>query len=187
MRKILVTYAHPEYPPSRVNRALRQGAQALLASRGLEVTWHDLYRKYPDFMIRIGQEQALLQAHEVLVFQHPLFWYSVPALLKHWIDEVLTEGWAYGGKSRALAGKTWVHWLTAGGSASAYSRDEANGFGIQHLLRPLERTALLCDCRWLPPQVTHASLTLTDEDLAAEGQRYGQWLARLVAAEDGDG
>lgn len=60
------------------------------------VTVHDLYAHYPDFFIDIPREQALLREHEVIVFQHPLYTYSCPALLKEWLDRVLSRGFASG-------------------------------------------------------------------------------------------
>lgn len=41
-------------------------------------------------------EQALLREHDVIVFQHPLYTYSCPALLKEWLDRVLSRGFASG-------------------------------------------------------------------------------------------
>jgi glutathione-regulated potassium-efflux system ancillary protein KefG len=183
MNKILVIYAHPEAPPSRANRALRQQAAQLLAEAQVQVTWHDLYHHYPDFHVHVEAEQARLLAHDVLVFQHPLYWYSVPALLKQWIDEVLADGWAYGGGAAQLAGKTWGHWLTAGGSASAYQQSGQNRFTLDELMRPLQQTAQLCECLWLAPEATFSSLTLDDKDLVNESGRYAAWLQRLAGQD----
>ena len=187
MNKILVIYAHPEAPPSRANRAIRHAAQHLFAASSTNpainkdalITWHDLYERYPDFHVSVSREQALLLDHDVLLFQHPFHWYSVPALLKLWIDEVLTDGWAYGGGAQALAGKTWAHWVTAGGSAGAYQTGGQNNFSVQELMRPLEQTALLCGCHWQAPEFTFSSLTLDETDLAVEGQRFASFLLNL--------
>lgn len=180
MPKILVTYAHPDAPPSRVNRALRSGVQKLLEGQGLDVRWHDLYHSYPDFHIKIKQEQGMLLAHDILIFQHPLFWYSVPALLKHWFDEVLTEGWAYGRGGEALAGKIWAHRISAGGAERTYSENGQNGHDLPAMLLPLEQTARLCHCEWQSPGITYSSLTLNDEDLEIEIARYASWIKSLA-------
>jgi glutathione-regulated potassium-efflux system ancillary protein KefG len=180
MNRILVIYAHPEAPRSRANRALRDGARDLLRDKDLQVTWHDLYQNYADFHIDIPKEQALLLAHDVIVFQHPFYWYSVPALLKLWIDEVLEDGWAYGGGAKQLAGKAWAHWVTAGGSAPAYEAGGQNNFAVEALMRPLEQTALLCECRWQAPRFTYSSLTLDEQDLRVEAARYAAWLETLA-------
>ena len=51
------------------------------------------------------REQELLLQHKIIVWQHPFYWYSSPALLKEWIDLVLEHGWAYGRKGDMLKGK----------------------------------------------------------------------------------
>ena len=76
-RRILILFAHPALEKSRVNRRL------IAAVRNLPgVTLHDLYEAYPDFHVRVEREQELLMDHDVVVMQHPFFWYSTPALLK---------------------------------------------------------------------------------------------------------
>ncbi len=69
------------------------------------MTDHDLYEAYPDFGIDVGREQERLPAHDVVVFQHPLFWYSTAAILQEWKDLVLEHGWAYGPRCRKTARK----------------------------------------------------------------------------------
>ena len=55
-----------------------------------------LYAAYPDFMIDVKREQQLLLDHDIIVLQHPFYWYSSPAIIKEWLDLVLENGWAYG-------------------------------------------------------------------------------------------
>lgn len=95
--KVLLLYAHPESQDSVANRVLLKPATQLS-----NVTVHDLYAHYPDFFIDIPREQALLREHEVIVFQHPLYTYSCPALLKEWLDRVLSRGFASGHVPDAL-------------------------------------------------------------------------------------
>ena len=47
---------------------------------------------YPDRRIYVAAEQAVLMAHDRIVFQHPFYWYSTPPLMKQWLDELLTYG-----------------------------------------------------------------------------------------------
>jgi len=95
MPGVLVLFAHPALEKSRVNRRL---AAAVADLPG--VTLHDLYEAYPDFDVDVKREQDLLVAHDVLVVQHPFYWYSTPALVKQWEDLVLEHGWAYGTAAR---------------------------------------------------------------------------------------
>ena len=87
------------------------------------MTVHDLYEAYPDLDIDVAREKALLLAHDVIVWQHPFFWYSTPAILKEWQDLVLEFGWAYGPGGTALRGKLFVSAITTGGREAAYDAD----------------------------------------------------------------
>jgi glutathione-regulated potassium-efflux system ancillary protein KefG len=91
MKKILILLAHPSYNRSNANKAL---IQALRKVEGLRV--HDLYQQYPNMFIDVPYEQRLLLEHDIIVFQHPLYWYSCPAILKEWMDQVLEYGFAFG-------------------------------------------------------------------------------------------
>jgi hypothetical protein len=78
--KILVIHAHPKAHKSRINNALIDEVDKLEG-----ITLHQLYELYPDFHIEIKKEQELLVSHDIIVFQHPFYWYSCPALLKEYI------------------------------------------------------------------------------------------------------
>ncbi len=171
---VLLIVAHPAPHVSRVNRALAAAARDVPG-----VTVHDLYAAYPDFFVDVRAEQDRLLAHSTLLFQHPLYWYSVPALLKEWIDVVLERGWAYGREGTRLAGKRWAHAVTTGGPEDAYDAKGANRFSLDEFLRPLEQTARLCRTRWRAPFRIHGARTLDEERLAAECARYRGWLAGL--------
>lgn len=113
--KILVNVFHPNLAASRVNR---RWASAL-AERP-EVTVHRVYERYPDWRIDVEHEKSLLLTHDRIVFQHPFLWYSTPPLMKKWLDDVLTYGWAYGPGGHALRGKAWVSAISTGGPATSY-------------------------------------------------------------------
>ena len=112
---ILILFAHLAYQRSRANRHLVESVRALEG-----VTFHDLYEVYPDFIIDVEHEKQLLVDHDVIVFQHPFYWYSCPALMKEWQDLVLEYGFAYGEGGTALRGKWLMSALTTGGSRDAY-------------------------------------------------------------------
>src|SRR5580765_295245 len=119
MKKILILFAHPAFEKSRVHKIL------LKHIRGLEgVYLNDLYENYPLFNIDVHREQELLLSHDIIVWQHPLYWYSGPAMLKQWIDQVLENGWAYGKSGHALEKKKIFNAITSGGGSGTY---EANG------------------------------------------------------------
>ena len=84
------------------------------------VTINSLYDRYPDFYIDVIAEQQLLLEHDIIIWQHPFFWYSGPALLKEWFDLVLQHGFAYGEKGLKLQGKKAMSVITTGGRQDVY-------------------------------------------------------------------
>jgi len=178
MGSILVLFAHPVLERSRVNRRLVEAVSDL---EGVDV--HDLYEQYPTLEIDVPREQELLLAHDVIVFQHPFYWYSCPAILKEWQDLVLEHGWAYGEHGHALDGKITFNVVTTGGPKTAYREGGSNRFTMRQLLAPWDQTAHLCRMRFLAPLPVHASLRMTsDEDVRPHADRYRQ---ALVALRDG--
>ena len=135
--KTLVLVFHPDMSSSRVNRFLAARAETL----GDDVTVRSMYDLYPDQKVDVAAEQAALEAADRVVLQFPLYWYSTPALLKQWEDDVLLYGWAYGSTGNALAGKELLVAVSTGGAGDAYSREASYGYTITELLRPLQATA----------------------------------------------
>lgn len=169
MRKILINFAHPAFSRSMMNQALRSAVESLEG-----VTFHDLYAAYPDFLIDVREEQRLCEAHEVIIFQHPFYWYSTPSIMKEWLDLVLQHGWAYGSEGRALEGKLFLQAFTAGGDDTTYRREGLNRFTIGELTSPYRATANLCRMTWLPPFTVlgiHRGLSETRVNSHAEQYR----------------
>jgi glutathione-regulated potassium-efflux system ancillary protein KefG len=177
MPRVLIQFAHPALERSRVHRRLL--AQV---PRREGITLNDLYEEYPDFDINVAREQELLLAHDVIVFQHPFFWYSTPPLLKQWEDLVLEHGWAYGRDGQALRGKQVVHVISTGGREEAYQHEGLNRHTMRELLAPLEQTALLCGMVWAPPYVIHGTHRMTEPQIEVEAEGYGRLLLDLHEA-----
>ena len=175
MRRVLVLFAHPVLERSRVNKRLAE------AIRGLpDVTIHDVYEAYPTMAIDVAREQELLREHDVIVFQHPFYWYSVPAILKEWQDLVLEHGWAYGAGGTKLKGKITFNAVTTGGPATAYAKGGYNRFTVRELLAPWDQTAHLCGMRYLAPFAVHAALRIaSDDDVAQRREDYRRLIVAL--------
>ena len=173
-RRVLVLFAHPALETSRINRYLIE------APRSVEgITFRDLYQLYPDFDVDVENEQRVLLDHDVLIFHHPLYWYSAPPLLKQWQDLVLEHGWAYGPGGTALAGKIALHLITAGGPETAYAGAGYNRYALADFLRPFEGTASLCGMEYLPPFVVHGTHGLEVHEIEQHLSDYRRVLAAL--------
>lgn len=173
--KVLILLAHPALQRSRVNRALMRSVTGLP-----DVTLHDLYEVYPDFMIDVDHEQRLLLEHDVVVFQHPFYWYSAPALMKEWLDLVLEHGFAYGRDGTALRGKAMMSAISTGGGQDAYCEAGMNRFSIDELLRPFEQTARLCGMDWLPPFCVHGTHSMEVDTIQSGADAYRTLITGLT-------
>jgi glutathione-regulated potassium-efflux system ancillary protein KefG len=172
--KILVLFAHPRLRNSVVQRAMLRAIGDIDG-----VTIRDLYASYPDFSIDVAREQQELLAHELIVLQHPFYWYSSPAIVKEWQDLVLENGWAYGPGGMRLAGKFMLSAISTGGSGQAYAHEGRNRYEIEELLTPFSQTAYLCNMAYLKPFVIHAGRRKAPEDLTAEVETYRDLIVGL--------
>lgn len=175
MARVLVYYAHPGQQYSHANAAMAQKARTLDG-----ITFVDLYAEYPRFDINIDREQDRLNAHDVIVFQYPLFWYSSPSLIKEWLDLVLEHGFAYGAGGDKLVGKRMMLALTTAGSETAYSQDGYQNFPLRTFVTPMEQTATLCGMAFLPPYVLYGALQAQqNNEIAPHADGYALLLSAL--------
>ncbi len=165
---IVVLAAHPNWRESRVNLRLSEAARELgeLPGQGHPVIdVRDLYAHYPDYDIDVAAEQQAVAGASLIVLLHPVQWYSMPALLKLWLDEVLTYGWAYGPGGQALQGKDLWLVATTGGPESSYHPQSYNRYFFDAFLPPYEQTAALCGMRFLPPLLLHGARSASEESV----------------------
>jgi glutathione-regulated potassium-efflux system ancillary protein KefF len=178
MPQIVVLVAHPQQQHSRANRWLMRAAAGLAAQR---VAVRDLYALYPDYLIDVAAEQALLADARLVVWQHPIHWYGMPPLMKLWLDEVFAFGWAYGPGGDRLQGKDL--WLVAstGAPQDSYRPEGYNRYFFDAFLPPYEQTAALAGMRFLPPLLLHGAHRVSDDELAAHATLYAE---RLLSYPD---
>lgn len=175
---ILVLQAHPYPDRSRANRELGRAIKTL---PGVEI--RSLYDLYPDFSIDVESEQRALAACSTVVWQHPLYWYSVPALFKLWFEKVLTLGWAYGRGGRALVGKRCLWVTTTGADADGYSPTGMHAHPFSAFVPVVQQTAQFCGMIWLEPIILHGAHHVDATDLTAAAAGYRARLEELLAED----
>jgi len=178
MAKVLIQFAHPTLSKSSIQKTLENYCRKVKG-----VTFNDLYEYYPDLFIDVKREQELISRHDIIIFQHPFYWYSSPPILKQWQDLVLEYNWAYGPEGRALAGKKMFNALSCGGGKEAYHETGYNRFPVSQFLLPFNQTAHLCKMEYLPPFVIHETYTMTNDQLKNYGEQYANLLTALVNDE----
>jgi putative NADPH-quinone reductase len=166
VKKTLCLYVHPNPRGSRANRAITQSIASLP-----NVTFRALYEIYPEFYIDVDAEKKMLLEHDLIFIQHPFYWYSMPPLLKLWMDQVLELGFAFGPGGDSLRGKDFLLSITTGGSSESYSASGPNHFPIESFFPPYEQTAKLCGMNWHKPLVLHHALKVGEDVLAAHAEK----------------
>jgi len=173
-QKVAILLFHPLLHKSRVNRKLIQSVEDLEG-----VTIRMMYDLYPDFHIHVNEEQQVLLNHDIIVWQHPFYWYSSPSLLKEWIDLVLEHGFAYGTEGKALEGKMVMSSISTGGRKEAYLSDGTNRNSIRQLLTPFEQTVKLCRMHYLSPFVVHGTHLLDEDGIHQAGEEFRKVIQTL--------
>jgi glutathione-regulated potassium-efflux system ancillary protein KefG len=174
MQKILLIVAHPALEKSRNNIRMLKAASSLE-----NVVIRDLYELYPRFSINTRKEQEYLEQSDIIVLQHPFYWYNVPALLKQYFDMVFTNGWAYGSKGNNLHGKIMFNSFTTSGSRESYQADKHNRFPMASYLIPFNQMAHVCGMTYLPPYVLHDSGKVNPAEAAAHSKNFKVLLQSL--------
>ncbi|MFY1683424.1 NAD(P)H-dependent oxidoreductase [Micromonospora sp. WMMD730] len=217
--KTLIVYAHPE--PRSLNGSLKDVAVSTLEAAGHEVRVSDLYAMnwkaavdaadfggYATSPLRVvrssggaydagaltpdvTEEQEKLLWADTVIFQFPLWWYTMPAILKGWVDRVFSFHFAYGvgvhDETRhgerygegTLLGRRAILSVTVGGPQSHYTDRGING-PIEDLLFPIHHGILYYPgLEVLPPFVLYGADRISDDTFADAATRWKQRLLTL--------
>ena len=145
MENVVIICGHPDLKISVANKTVLEKISEQLP----QVEIRKLCELYPDYQFDIKAEQAALEKADVIVFQYPMNWYSVPGLLKLYIDKVMEHGWAYGSKGTALEGKTFLISLTTGVPEAGFTAEGFVGRTVEELTFPVAKFAEMAkmDCK----------------------------------------
>jgi len=129
----------------------------------------------------ILDEQDKVARADLVIFQFPLWWYAVPAMLKGWADRVLTHGFAYTDErvfhSGLLAGKRAMLSITTGGTAKELEADRRHTGTVEEFLRPFSGGALAyTGMEVLPPFIAYAPASLGEEGRRGQLAEYRRHL-----------
>lgn len=163
VKRILVIVAHPNVAMSQVNRMWIQRIQSYP-----EVTIHHLYEEYNYRPINVYREKELLLQHDRIVFQFPLFWYSTPAILKQWQDEVLSYLWSTN-EAHQLEGKELILAISIGDPQNVF---QSEGFTIEEIMRPLQLMAISHKISFLPIYAFYNTSQASDEEIENSAGEY---------------
>ena len=143
----------------------------------------------------IAREQEKLRWADTVIFQFPMWWFSMPAIMKGWFDRVYAYGFAYGVGEHSdthwgdrygegsMSGKRAMLVVTTGGWDSHYSARGING-PIDDLLFPIQHGILYYPgFAVLPPYLVYRTSRVDAARYAAIEREYGERLDSLFSAE----
>ncbi|WP_298487478.1 NAD(P)H-dependent oxidoreductase [uncultured Maribacter sp.] len=122
------------------------------------------------FSEELKQEMELLSKADVLIFNFPLWWFGMPAILKGWVDRVLAYGFAYGGdygfyKEGRFKNKKALLCITTGSPADFYSKNGAHERTISDILKNIHQGIFnLIGFDILPDFVAFGASRISEED-----------------------
>ncbi|TLQ04301.1 flavodoxin family protein [Pediococcus stilesii] len=163
--KTLVIVAHPQLENSDVQPFFREAIADFP-----DVTWHPLTSSFD-----VLEEQKLLISNDRIIFEFPLYWYSAPALLKQWLDDVFTMKFTTGNRY-ALAGKELGIVVSTGDKERSFRAGEEEQFTISELMRPYQALAGKARMRYLPVLAVYQFLYLSPDEQQRLMIRYQQYL-----------
>lgn len=213
---VLIVHAHNE-PRSfctalcrLAEQTLREQGHAVKVSDLYGMNWNPvaseadfLERRNPDYLVYALEQREAVTAQtlaadireeldkllwaDLVIFNFPVYWFSVPAILKGWFDRVLVSGICYGGKrfydQGGLAGKRALLTLTLGGRNHMFGPGAIHG-PLEDMLRPVLRgTLAYTGMTVLPPFVAWHVPYVSDDVRAGYLQAYQARLAGIEQDE----
>lgn len=176
----LIIVTHPDINHSKINK---RWCDELEKNQEL-VTVHQLHQQYPNGEIDVKAEQALLLAHDTIIFQFPFYWFSTPPLLKKWLDDVLAHGFAYGSEvtDRQLCGKRMGLAISAGIKAYDYDKNGRYISTVDELARPLLLTIEYIRAEALPTFAFYgAEYDPSEADIESSAAAYIKHIEQVSA------
>jgi NAD(P)H dehydrogenase (quinone) len=210
--KVLIVHAHPEpqsFTTSMLHRAVRtfeaQGHEVMVSDL-YAMNWNPVAsaadfgaRRNADYLVYaleqrenvaanaiapdIAAELEKLIACDLVIFSFPLFWCSVPAIMKGWIDRVLVSGKVYGGvrfyDRGGMRGKRAMLAYTCGGRDFMFGPEGVHGemdLMLRHMLRG---TLGYSGFEVLPSFVGYHVPYVPNEERVAILDRYADYLTKL--------
>lgn len=179
MNNVLIISGHPDLKNSIANVTILDELANALPTAEIR----RLDELYPNYQVDIAAEQAAIEKADAIVFQFPFSWYSVPGLMKLWIDKVFVHGFAHGSTAK-IAGKKFIVSFTTGAPDEVYSADGFFKHRVEDYLPQFETFAAHCGLDYQAPIYTNGiSYVGRDEAKIAEQKIVAkQHAERLIAA-----
>ena len=160
--KTLVIVSHPYPVQSRIIKALQQ-----IAENTENVTVRNLETLYGNDTagFDIKKEQKFCETANRIVYLFPIHWFNLTPMLKAYMNEVWTYGWAFGPGGNALKNKEMLVVTSAGASEHTYSAGGLVKSTMNEVLTPIKASALYVGMTYLEPLVLYNAAETDDRIL----------------------
>ena len=174
--KTLVLLFHPDFKTSKVNQKMYDTINGMK-----DVTVRNMYELYPNFKIDVKKEQKYMEDADRIILQFPIRWYSSPALLKQWEDDIFEAGWAYMG-GHALDDKEFTVAVSFG--AGGYEHGGYSHYTPHEILRPFQATAYRIGMKFIKPFVLTNVMRMKEEELNNQISQYRNFVSQKLPELD---
>ncbi len=173
MKKTLIVLSHPNLQNSKFNAALIKEVKDLphVSIRHLDALYGSDTKAFD-----VVKEQHYLRENERIIFQFPWYWYSAPAMLKAYQDEVLSYGFAFGKSGDKLAGKEFKIVTTIGAAEFAYQAGGWNLKSMNELLSPFQSMCNLTGMTYTRAFKVYGVGVMSNEELQQQAILYKETL-----------
>ncbi|WP_145525813.1 NAD(P)H-dependent oxidoreductase [Yersinia vastinensis] len=170
--KSLVIVSHPYPTQSKIIKALQQTVEGIenVKVRNLESLYGNDVSGFD-----VAAEQMAYEGIDRLVFMYPTHWFNTTPMLKAYLNEVWTYGWAFGPGGDALKNKPLLVVTSAGASQYTYSHNGLIQSTMDEVLTPMKASALYVGMNYMKPLVFHDVASASEENIA-------QFQQKLLAA-----
>jgi glutathione-regulated potassium-efflux system ancillary protein KefF len=167
--KTLVIVSHPYFEHSTTIKALQQSA---LNTADVEV--RNLETLYPDHLsdFDIQAEQAALEKADRIVFLFPIHWFNITPMLKAYLNQVWTYGWAFGPDGTALKDKEMQIVTSAGASEHTYSEQGLTRSTMGEVLTPMKASAYYIGMKYNQPLAFFNAMGVNQATISAFQQAF---------------
>ena len=174
MKKLIIV-AHPDIQESVINKRWVEE----LKKDPEQFAVHNIYNSYPDWNIDVEKEQKLIEEYNTILFQYPMYWFNCPPLLKKYMDDVFTHGWAYGSKGDKLKGKKFAIAISTGIETEEFQLGGKYHVTLDQLLQPFKTMAQFCRMEYKGHFTLDDSHNVTPDRLEKSAQKYVKFIQAI--------
>lgn len=163
MMKTLVITSHTYLHQSRIIKHIENAIKHL---ENVEVRNLEKIYGHNSAAFDIAKEKEVYKGVDRVVFLFPIHWFNITPMIKSYLNEVWTYGWAFGPDGHALKNKEMLIISSAGASQYTYSKQGIIESNIEEIFTPMKASALYVGMKYTSSIVLYDAMNKTDDELS---------------------